>query len=68
VDKIVERTKRDAHRPLLQTNDPRARVEQLFAEREALYKECADFEVNTGDLQSKSVVKEILSAYELVNN
>ncbi len=67
VDKIVERTKRDAHRPLLQTDDPRARVEQLFNEREALYKGCADFEVNTGDLQSKSVVKAILKAYESVN-
>jgi shikimate kinase len=68
VDKIVERTKRDAQRPLLQTSDPRARVEQLFAEREAFYKDCADFEVNTGDLQSKAVVKEILAAYALVNN
>lgn len=67
VDKIVERTKRDSTRPLLQTDDPRARVEQLFAEREALYKECADFEINTGDLQSKAVVKEILSAYEEAN-
>lgn len=68
VDKIVERTKRDAQRPLLQTSDPRARVEQLFSEREAFYKDCADFEVNTGDLQSKAVVKEILAAYALVND
>jgi shikimate kinase len=77
VDKIVERTKRDPNRPLLQKDgdDPRAReeqllarVEQLFAEREGLYKECADFEVNTGDLQSKAVVKAILKAYESVDH
>ncbi len=68
VDKIIERTKRDAQRPLLQTDDPRARVEQLFAQREHLYKECADYEVNTGDLQSKTVVKNILKAYGAFNN
>ncbi len=64
IDKIVERTKRDNHRPLLQTEDPYARVTQLFSEREALYQECADFEVDTGDLQSKAVIKAILKAYE----
>jgi shikimate kinase len=68
VDKILERTKRDSQRPLLQTNNPRMRVEQLFAERESLYKACADFEVNTGDLQSKSVVKAILKAYQSDND
>lgn len=68
VDKIVERTKRDTHRPLLQTVDPRARVKELFAEREALYQTCSDFEVNTGDLQSKAVVKAILKAYEALND
>lgn len=67
IDKIVERTKRDSARPLLKSDNPRARVEQLFSEREVLYKECADFEVNTGDLQSKAVVKEILSAFEEAN-
>ena len=68
VDKILERTKRDSQRPLLQTSDPRARVEQLFAERELFYKTCADLEVNTGDLQSKSVVKVILKAYESLSD
>lgn len=64
IDRIVERTKRDTQRPLLQTDDPRARVEQLFAEREALYKQCADFAVDTGELPSKQVIKSILQAYE----
>jgi shikimate kinase len=68
VDKILERTKRDTQRPLLKSDDPRARVEQLYAERESLYKSCANFEVNTGDLQSKSVVKAILRAYDAVND
>ncbi len=68
IDKIVERTKRDTHRPLLQTDDPYERATQLFAEREALYQECADFEVDTGDLQSKAVLKAILKAYEGLND
>ena len=63
VDRILERTKRDTQRPLLQTENPRARLEQLFAQREPLYFACADYVVDTGIMQSKAVVKNILDKY-----
>lgn len=68
VDKIVERTKRDTQRPLLQTEDPHNKVEELFGQRENLYLECADYEVDTGELPSKTVIKNILDAYNDFNN
>jgi len=42
------RTRHDKNRPLLQTADPRARLEALFAERDPLYREVADLVVDTG--------------------
>jgi len=42
------RTRHDKNRPLLQTADPRARLEALFAERAPLYREVADIVVDTG--------------------
>ncbi len=67
VERILERTRRDTHRPLLQTTSPKDRVETLFAEREPLYLACADFKIDTGLLQSKAVVNAILDNYKSVN-
>ncbi len=63
VDKILQRTKRDNQRPLLNTDNPRERIETLFSEREALYLSCADFKIETSTMQSKAVVQNILDAY-----
>lgn len=43
------RTRRDKNRPLLRTADPLARLEQLYAERDPLYREIADIIVDTGN-------------------
>ncbi|GAB4272218.1 MAG: shikimate kinase AroK [Methylomicrobium sp.] len=64
IDKILERTKRDTQRPLLQTENPRAKLQQLLTEREALYLSCADYIVDSGLLQSKAAVKNILQRYK----
>ncbi len=45
---LWQRTRHDKSRPLLQTEDPRARLENLYAERDALYREVADIVVDTG--------------------
>jgi shikimate kinase len=63
VDKILQRTKRDNQRPLLNTADPRERIEKLFAEREGYYLACADFTIETSTMQSKAVVQNILNEY-----
>jgi shikimate kinase len=67
VERILERTRRDTQRPLLKTENPRERIETLFAQREPLYLSCADFKVDTGIMQSKEVVSHILDEYKAVN-
>jgi shikimate kinase len=66
VDRILERTRRDAQRPLLNTDNPRERIETLFTQREPLYLSCADYKIDTGVLQSKVVVSQILEEYKSV--
>lgn len=69
IEHILERTRRDTQRPLLNnTDDPRQRLEMLFKEREPLYDSCADFKIDTGEMQSKAVVKAILQAFQDAND
>ncbi len=68
VDHILSRTRRDTKRPLLQTDNPRERIETLFSQRNAKYLECADFKIDTGINQTKAVVKSILEAYQQAND
>ncbi len=59
VDLLVERTARDRNRPLLQTDDPAARIADLMAMREPLYRQVADVVIPTGRRSARYVVKEI---------
>jgi shikimate kinase len=43
------RTRHDRNRPLLRTPDPRAKLEELFAERDPLYREVAAVIMDTGN-------------------
>jgi shikimate kinase len=45
---LFERTRRDRNRPLLQVDDPRARIEALHAQRDPLYREIADIIIDSG--------------------
>ncbi|KPK40583.1 MAG: shikimate kinase [Gammaproteobacteria bacterium SG8_47] len=60
VDRLYERTARDRSRPLLQTEDPRAKLEELLLQREPLYRDVADFTVNTDRGSVNRVVGHIL--------
>lgn len=64
VDKQLERTQKDSNRPLLQTEDPRQRLEDLFSERDPLYTETADLTVDTGTLSGQAAVKRIVHALQ----
>ena len=68
VDELLERTRRDSQRPLLNTQDPKERLESLFDQRKPLYTSIADFTIDTGILQSKDVVTQILDVYESIQN
>ncbi len=67
IDKIMQRTKRDSQRPLLNTENPRERIERLFSQREEFYLSCADFKIETSSMQSKGVVQSILNHYQTID-
>ncbi len=48
LEDLWQRTRHDRSRPLLQTGDRRAKLEQLFSERDPLYREVATLIVDTG--------------------
>ena len=60
VDKQLERTQWDVNRPLLKTENPRARLEELLKAREPIYQSIADLIVDTGEYSSRSSVRHIL--------
>lgn len=45
---LYERTRHDRNRPLLQTDDPLAKLRELYKQRDPLYREVADIVVDTG--------------------
>ncbi|WJF90586.1 shikimate kinase [Paraburkholderia bonniea] len=59
------RTRRDRNRPLLQTEDPKARLEALFEIRDPLYRECAHFIVETGRPSVNGLVNMVLMQLEM---
>jgi len=48
VHDLWQRTRHDTSRPLLQTADPRAKLQELFEQRDPLYAEIADIVMHTG--------------------
>ncbi|MEY4768556.1 MAG: hypothetical protein RL637_1195 [Pseudomonadota bacterium] len=68
IEQILQRTRRDTQRPLLNVENPQQRLETLSTERQAFYQACADFSIDTGELPSKVVVKNILHAYQQFND
>lgn len=66
IDKQLERTHKDTNRPLLRTDDPRQRLQELFLERDPLYTETSDLIVDTGVLSGQAAVKRIIHALQQV--
>ena len=60
VDQQLKRTGKDRNRPLLQTADPRATLEELMAVRDPLYREIADLVVDTDGKRVRDVVRQII--------
>jgi len=61
---LVERTAKDRNRPLLQTEDPAARLAEIVAERDPVYRDVADMVVKTGQRSARLVAKEIAKRLE----
>ena len=60
-DEVYRRTRRDRSRPLLRTENPRERIEQLLAEREPLYVETAHLTFQSAASNPKKLVERLKS-------
>jgi len=62
-DAILKRTSRNTNRPLLNVEDPKAKIEELLAQRESCYRK-ADITVQTEGKTPREVAEEILEKAE----
>ena len=59
IDDLLERTAKDKNRPLLQTDDPRAKLQSILTEREPIYRQLADIILETNRMSVHMAVKEL---------
>lgn len=64
-DELFRRLRHDRNRPLLQVGDPMARLRELHAVRDPLYRETADFIIETGRPSVATLVNMIVMQLEL---
>lgn len=60
VDELVKRTEHDKSRPLLQTEDPRKKLQELATQREPWYLEVADLVFDTRHKNSHTAARALL--------
>ncbi len=59
VEDLWRRTRHDKSRPLLQTENPRARLQQLLSQRDPLYRETAHLVVDTGEQNVQKLLRHL---------
>ncbi len=64
-DEIFRRTRNDRSRPLLQTEDPRARIDQLLTDREPLYEKAAHLVFQSAASNPRRLVTRLLEHPQL---
>ena len=57
---LYARVRQDKNRPLLATADPLARLRELYAQRDPLYREIADIVVDTGPRSAQGLARQLL--------
>jgi shikimate kinase len=62
---LYRRLRTDTQRPLLQVGDPRSRLQELFAQRDPLYRETAHLIVDSGRATVQTQVNTLLMQLEL---
>jgi shikimate kinase len=60
-DEVFKRLRNDQNRPLLQVSDPLARLKELYALRDPLYRETAHLVIETGRPSVASLVGHVMS-------
>jgi shikimate kinase len=59
---LYQRTRHDRNRPLLRTEDPFGKLQELYAQRHPLYMETADIVLDTGRQSVHSLVRKLESS------
>ncbi len=65
---LYERTRHDRNRPLLQTENPLARLRELYHQRDPLYREIADIVVDTGRQGVAGMTRMLLGKLDLLRS
>lgn len=60
IEQLFARTSKDRNRPLLQTHDPKAVLQELITQREPLYRQTADIVCDTGDGSVRQLVQQLI--------
>ncbi|MSP96672.1 MAG: shikimate kinase [Betaproteobacteria bacterium] len=61
---LWQRVRRDRNRPLLAIADPQKKLEELYAQRDPLYREVADLVIDTGKQSVQTLAKDLLARLE----
>jgi shikimate kinase len=64
-EKIYERVRSQTHRPLLQTADPFAKIQELLAARAPFYRQ-ADVLLNTDNRSARQVAAQIVQQFQMI--
>lgn len=56
---LFERTRHDRNRPLLQVENPLQRIEELYVQRDPLYREIADITMDSGNCSVATLARRI---------
>ena len=65
LETLVERTRKDRHRPLLNAPDPRRKLEELMQQRGPLYQQEADLTVHTDHRNPLNVARDIVTKLKI---
>lgn len=64
---VYERLKGDTTRPLLQGEDPKAKIEALLSKRELLYEKCADAVIEVSGKSFDEIIENIVKTEEMIH-
>jgi shikimate kinase len=64
VHDLWQRTKHDRNRPLLQTGDPHAKLNELFQKRDPLYQQVSDIVVQSGKQSVHALMQQLAGKIE----
>lgn len=68
INELWQRTRHDKNRPLLQTDNPQARLAELFEQRDPIYHEVADIVIHTGKQSVHSLMLQLVDKIEVFKN